>query len=96
MSAAAWVLGLAAVLFAAGLGAALVRPHPLSPLVAGQAMLLGGVLAVVVLLGGEGRLLAVAAVAAAGAQAGLVLALVRRASADESGDPGDPGKTPPP
>ena len=91
MTAAAWVLGLAAFLFAAGLGAAIVRPHPLTPWVAGQAGLLGGVLAVVVLLGEAGRVLAVAAVAAAGAQAGLVLALLRRASVDE---PGEPGETP--
>ena len=89
MTVTAWVLGLAALLFAAGLGAALVRSHPLTPLVAGQAGLLGAVLTVVVLLGEPGRLLAVAGVAAAGAQAGLVLALIRRASLDEPDESGE-------
>ncbi|MCY3736872.1 MAG: hypothetical protein OXG13_10750 [Gemmatimonadaceae bacterium] len=86
MTATEWVLALAALLLAAGVVAALLRPHALAPLVAGQVGILGGVLAVVTLLGGEGRLLAVAAVAAAGAQAGLVLALVRREAADKTGE----------
>ncbi len=86
MTATEWVLALAAMLLAAGVVAALLRPHALAPLVAGQVGILGGVLAVVTLLGGEGRLLAVAAVAAAGAQAGLVLALVRREAADKTGE----------
>ena len=86
MTATAWVLALAALLLAAGVGAALLRSHVLTPLVAGQVGILGGVLAVAVLLGAEGRVLAVAAVAAAGAQAGLVLALVRRDARDEPGE----------
>ena len=89
MTATAWVLGLAALLLAAGLGTAVVRPHPLTPLVAGQAGLLGAVLMVVVVLGEPGRVLAVAAVAVAGGQAGLVLALIRRASLDEGEEPGE-------
>ena len=86
MTAAALLLALSALLLAAGVGAALVRSHALTPLVAGQVGLLGAVLAVVVLLGEAGRLLAVAAVVVAGAQAGLVLALVRRARPGESGE----------
>ena len=43
-------------------------------------------MAVVALLGADGRVLAVAAVAAAGVQASLVLALVRREAADKSGE----------
>ncbi len=86
MTATEWVLALVAMLLAAGVVAALLRPHALAPLVAGQVGILGGVLAVVTLLGGEGRVLAVAAVAAAGAQAGLVLALIRREAADKSGE----------
>ena len=86
MTATAWVLALAGLLLAAGLGIALLRSHALTPLVAGQVGILGGVLAVVALLGAEGRVLAVAAVAAAGVQAGLVLALVRREAAGRSGE----------
>ena len=86
MTATAWILALAALLLAAGVGTALLRPHALTPLVAGQVGILGGVLAVVAILGGEGRVLAVAAVAVAAAQAGLVLALIGRAAPeDESG-----------
>ena len=88
MTVTVWVLGLAALLLAAGLGAPVVRSHLLTPLVASQAGLLGAVLTVVVLLGEPGRVLAVAAVAAAGAQAGLVLALIRRASHDEPHESG--------
>lgn len=86
MTATAWVLALAALLLAAGVGAALLRSHALAPLVAGQVGILGGVMAVVALLGADGRVLAVAAVAAAGVQAGLVLALVRREAAHKSGE----------
>ena len=86
MTATAWALALAGLLLAAGVGTALLRPHALTPLVAGQVGTLGGVVAVVTLLGGEGRVLAVSAVAAAAAQAGLVLALIRRGTPDEPGE----------
>ncbi len=90
MTITAWVLALAALLLAAGVAAGLARSHVLTPLVAGQLGILGAVLAVVVLLGEPGRVLAVAALAVAGAQAGLVLALIRRAH------PEGPGETPHP
>jgi hypothetical protein len=89
VSVAELTLGLAGVLFAAGVAAAAARPHGLSTLVAGQLGLLGAILAVVVLLGEAGRVLAVAAAALAGAHGGLVLTLSRGGQLDET-DEEDP------
>ena len=82
------LLGLAIGLIAAGLAAAMARPHGLSGLVATQLGYLGGALAVILLLGSEGRALAIAAAVAAGVHGRLALALRRpdAASADTEVD----------
>lgn len=86
MTTTALSLAFAAILVAAGVAAAVARTNPLASLVAGQLGFLGAILAAVVLLGVEGRLLAVVATALSGVHGALALALHAARGSDRDAD----------
>lgn len=90
MTAATVTLMLAAWLTALGLGTALLRRHPLAVVVGGQLIALGGIMAILSLLGPDGAMFAVVVAVSSSLLGSLVLVMLQQGVSDEADEDGDP------